>query len=103
MNVEKFSILFITFVIFYFIASTSPLEKYKDIAQAPETGVHSVRIVGFALVDVTATLLLALIIARKTGENIGSVFAILLFFSVPVHMFFGVDTALMKLINHTSQ
>lgn len=102
------------YIIFYFISSTSPLERYKDIAQAPETGVHRLRICGFtfvkndvyslqeccfAFVDVFATLALSFYLARKYGWSTVNVFVVLVFISVPVHMLFGVETKLIRLIN----
>jgi hypothetical protein len=101
MKVERFSVLLLLYIVFYFAASTSPLSKYKDIAQAPGAGVHSVRVrgLGLAFVDLSATVLLAGLIAYRSGENMASVFVALVFLSVPVHMLFGVDTALMKMFH----
>lgn len=97
-------ILFV-YILIYFIASTEPLDKYKDIAQAPRTGVHSVRIFGLALVDVMATILLTLVIwvvawwRFSIRWNPIYIFAALVCISVPVHMFFGVHTALIDFFN----
>lgn len=83
MNLFVFSFWLGLYVAFYFYASTSPLEHYKDIAQAPGTGVHESRILpnatfgifdypvtrnGFALVDTAATLFTTRIISLLTGH-----------------------------------
>jgi hypothetical protein len=118
MNLFVFSFWLGLYIAFYFYASTSPLEHYKDIAQAPGTGVHETRILknssllifdypvtgnGFALVDTFATLLLSLIIAVWFRLDWPSVFIVLIFISVPIHMLFGVETNLLKLINGVTQ
>lgn len=100
MKVETFSILTILFIAFYLFASTAPLSKYKSIAQDPKTGVHSLRVGKFALVDTFATLMAAMFLGVKFREDPVVIFCILLLFSVPIHMLFGVDTALIKLFNH---
>jgi hypothetical protein len=112
MNGFVLSIALCLYISFYFYASTSPLEHYKDIAQAPGTGVHKHRIFkdpifgiieypitgnGFALIDVAATGLLSLLLAYLFRWNWYTVFVGLVFISVPVHMLFGVETNLMKL------
>lgn len=102
------------YIIFYFVCSNQFLSDYSGIAQAPETGVHSIRIGPFALIDVTATALLALIVTfiyyYRCGGKIVSVldfyyifvvvFILLVFISVPIHELFGVNTKLIKMINH---
>lgn len=100
------------YILFYFIASTEPFEQYKNIAQPVGEGVHSTRIFGLALVDVTATILLALVICffsyRYLKKKISfiyfiNVFIFLVFISVPVHMLFGVNTALIQFFNGKAQ
>lgn len=86
------------YVIFYLISTTEPLQRWKNITGAPGTGVHSVRIGPFALIDVSATVLLAMLISYKYRYSFVNVFVVLIFISVPFHMMFGVETALIKMI-----
>lgn len=121
MNLGKVYFWLGVYIIFYFISTGAPLSKFKDIAQAPGTGVHERRVFcgcpetnntqeclssigkslpcGFAFVDIYATLLLSLFLSYKYGWDGINVFVILVLISVPVHMFFGVETKLVKLIN----
>ena len=99
MGYFTYSILILLYVTFYFYSTSAPLAEFKDIAQAPKTGVHQYRIGGVSLVDVAATLIVSVIIGYFTGWNVAIVSQALLFISVPVHMLFGVNTALIEWIN----
>lgn len=100
------------YILFYFVASNEPFDRYKDIAQPVGQGVHSIRIFGLALVDVTATVLLALLLCflsyRYLKKKINLVYFIYMFFflvflSVPIHMLFGVNTALIQFFDGKAQ
>jgi len=71
---------------------------YKDILGKPNTGVHSYRILNIAIVDVIATLLLAIIISFISKQNVLLIFCILIIISLFIHKLFCVDTTLTKLV-----
>jgi hypothetical protein len=75
-----------------------PLDQYKDVFGAPKTDVHSHRFMGFATIDLVATLLLALLLAYCFSTGIVSTFSVLFLLSIPIHFLFGVKTELMELL-----
>jgi fructose-1,6-bisphosphatase/inositol monophosphatase family enzyme len=78
-------------------ASTG-LCRYKDIFQAPGTGVHSIRFLGVAAVDLGLTIVGALLLSRTTGVSPWLCITGLLAAGVVAHRVFCVDTALNKAI-----
>lgn len=76
--------------------------QYKDIFGKPNEGIHSWKILGFAMVDTLLTLLAAYFIAKyfdlKGVVGILFVFVALLIFSVLIHKLFCVETHLTKLL-----
>jgi hypothetical protein len=100
MEGSTLAFLSILFGLFYLFSLSAPLEKYKHIAQEPKTGVHTLRVGKFAFVDTFATLVAAVLLGWKLREDPVIIFLILVVFSVPIHFMFGVNTALVKLINY---
>lgn len=70
------------------------LTKYRNIFGEPKKGVHSARIFGLALFDLSLTALGAYLIGICTKTNPILVFIGLIFIGIGVHGFFGVNTAL---------
>jgi hypothetical protein len=78
--------------------AASGLCRFRHTLQAPGTGVHSVRFLGVAFVDLAITLMAALLLARASGLSPWLLFGLLLVLGVLVHRLFCVDTALNKRI-----
>ena len=76
----------------------SRLCQYKSVFGEPGKGVHSLRIFGFALVDVLLTIIVAFAIAHYFNKNVIVVFIVLLAIAVFLHWLFCVDTALNKMV-----
>lgn len=58
--------------------------------------IRSVRVAGVAIVDVVATLAIALVISRATGYSAIACIAIAFASGVAVHTVLGVDTAVQR-------
>ena len=72
--------------------------KFKDIFGKPNEGIHKYKIGGIAAVDLGLTLGAAYFIS---STNWIPAFIILLILSIFVHLLFGVDTTLIKMIFNT--
>lgn len=68
--------------------------KYKYALGVPGEGAHSVRFAGLAAVDLFGTLLIAALIAWKTGHRFGDVTVAMTLLVVFIHFLFCVPTAL---------
>ena len=73
--------------------------KYADIFGKPNTGVHSIRILGFAFVDIVLTLIVAGITTYASGLPFILSFADWFFLGETLHYFLGVKTRFIKLIS----
>ena len=71
-----------------------PACEYKDIFGLPGQGVHAVRFLGIAVIDVTLTLLAAWAIAHFAGVPFWLAFASLVLLGILLHRWFCVNTAL---------
>ncbi len=76
------------------------LSQYKDIFGKPGEGVHAERLFGLAFWDVFMTFILILVISYF--GNISFVKTTVVTFTIAtfIHMIFGVDTALVKMIKN---
>jgi fatty acid desaturase len=74
------------------------LSQYRNIFGAPRTGNHSYRILDLAVVDVVATLLMAVLIAIFTSYSFISVAAVLFITGIVLHRIFHVNTKINTLI-----
>ncbi len=72
--------------------------QYKNIFGAPNEGVHSHRFAGFAIVDIVATILLAMIISKYAKSNFLKTLLIIFIIAQIFHYLFCVETAFLKLI-----
>jgi len=72
--------------------------KYKDIFGKPGTGVHSIRFMGVAIVDVILTFIGALLISYYTKYSLLWVTIILFGLGILAHRLFCVRTTLDKLL-----
>ncbi len=77
--------------------------KYCNIFGKPNEGVHKIRFFGMGLVDLLATLLLAIFVKfvfrdKFKDDSIFVLFFILFIVGQVFHFLFGVNTAFMKFI-----
>jgi len=66
--------------------------KYSNIFGKPNTGVHSIRFFGFALIDTVLTILLAILITYFTQISFIKVISILFIVAQILHVLFCVNT-----------
>ena len=71
---------------------------YKDLFGAPGTGPHSLRFLGFAVVDTALTVLIALLTAFLTKTSFLANLAAWFILGEVLHYVFGTNTAFLKLI-----
>lgn len=76
--------------------------EYKDIFGEPGEGVHSYRIFGMAAFDLILTFFAAILLSKKTGQNLLLIFEGLILLSIIVHLIFCVDTSLVKFLTPES-
>ena len=80
------------------------LKKYKDIFGKPNEGVHSHRILGMVSVDLFMTFIASCLISLAITKEIANIIGILYSFiglmilGLIMHLIFGVDTTLTKLV-----
>lgn len=77
------------------------LSKYKNILGEPGKGFHRHFSFGFAILDLIATIILALVITKYkygkiTFSKFGIVFLVLMVIAIFLHAIFGVKTVLNK-------
>ena len=72
---------------------------FANLLGEPNTGVHSIRVFGIALVDTVLTVLAAYVIAQAYNINFWYSFIGLFILGEVLHYIFGVKTAFLKLIN----
>lgn len=72
--------------------------KYKNIFGKPNTGAHSYRIFGIALIDMLLTIILVYIIHKRYNYNFTHVLVITLIISELLHYMFCVETAVIRFI-----
>jgi len=71
---------------------------YKDLFGRPREGAHSYRIFDIAVVDVAATVLLALVISRIFGLSLWKSLVVLFIVGILSHRMFCVRTTVDKLV-----
>ena len=71
---------------------------YANIFGIPKTGVHSIRIFDFAVVDTVLTILAALITAKVFKIHIGISLFLWFFTGEVLHYIFGVRSAFLEKI-----
>lgn len=72
--------------------------KYKDIFGKPREGAHGIRLFDIAIVDLIMTIIAGALLSEWLGYNAVVVIIFLLLLSVPVHMLFGVETGVIKML-----
>jgi uncharacterized membrane protein len=72
--------------------------RYKDIFGRPKEGAHSYRIFDIAVVDVTATVVVAYVIARVFGFAFWKSLVVLFLIGIISHRAFCVRTTVDKLV-----
>jgi hypothetical protein len=74
---------------------------FANILGVPETGVHSVRIFGFALFDSILTIIGAYVIAKVYKINFWYSLVTFFILGEVLHYLFGTNTAFIKMIGLT--
>ena len=72
--------------------------KYNHILGVESQGVHSVRVLNIAMVDVLATLLVGALISYYFKVNLYLIWLILFILGILLHRLFCVNTTINKLI-----
>jgi len=72
--------------------------QYKDIFGKVGEGVHSYRVLNFAIVDVIVTIIGAYLISRVTKQNFIIVLVLFFILGIILHKLFCVRTTVDKLI-----
>ena len=72
--------------------------RYKNVFGMPNQGVHSYRLFGFAVVDVSATILAAVVLSYYTQWNLGLTVLGMFLLGIVAHKLFCVETTLNKLL-----
>ena len=75
--------------------------KYKDALGVPGKGVHSIRFMGVAIVDVISTLVGGYLISKVFGTNITYTIIALFLLGIYLHWLFCVNTTIGKLLGLT--
>jgi hypothetical protein len=75
--------------------------KYKDALGVPGKGVHSIRFMGVAIVDVVSTLVGGYLISKVFGTNITYTIIALFLLGIYLHWLFCVNTTIGKLLGLT--
>ena len=72
--------------------------QFKNIFGEPRKGVHSIRLLDFAIVDVIGTILIALIISFVFNSNFLFTLFILFIIGELLHWIFCVQTKFMEIL-----
>lgn len=72
--------------------------QYKDILGKSREGVHSIRILDFAIVDILLTVIAAFIISKFTNINFLKTLIFLILLAIFLHWLFCVDTKLNQIL-----
>jgi hypothetical protein len=74
---------------------------YANILGEPNTGIHSIRIFGYSVVDFFLTAIAAVLTAEAYKINVVLSFAAWFILGEVLHYIFGVKSAFLKTINLT--
>lgn len=85
-------------VSFLHVKQMTWLCKYKDIFGKPNEGIHSIRLLNIAIVDLGLTMLVALAISYFGGITYWKVLLLLLLLGILMHRLFCVRTTIDKLL-----
>ena len=73
--------------------------KYKDIIGAPGTGIHSIRLFNIAIIDVLATIFLAILLKIFLKKvNFLYILFFVFFLGILIHRIFCVKTTIDQLL-----
>ncbi len=73
--------------------------QYKDILGKPNEGVHSIRFMNIAVVDLVLTILFPLLISMYFNIDFFCLFVIVFILGMVLHHIFCVDTTINLFIN----
>lgn len=76
------------------------LAQYKDIFGKPTEGPHSVRFLDFAVVDIIATIILAIVISYIFNVDLTTTIIFAFIIGEISHYLFCVDTKFIKIIKN---
>lgn len=77
------------------------LTKYKDILGEPGKGFHKPRLFGLARNDLVGTIIIAFLVSHSSSKQFLATFLLFMLIGTYMHWIFGVDTALLRWLNHT--
>ena len=72
--------------------------KYKDILGKPGIGFHRHFRIGFAILDLIGTIMIAYVLSKMLGQTFWKVFLILMIIAIFLHWLFCVKTRLNVLL-----
>lgn len=72
--------------------------KYKDILGVPGEGIHSIRFMNIAIIDVLMTIFTAIILSYIFDESFVCICSILFILGIVLHRIFCVDTTVDKFL-----
>ena len=72
--------------------------KYKNIFGEPKKGVHSYRLLDFAIMDIIFTIIGAYIISKYSNYNFYKILLFLFILGIILHKLFCVNTTLNSII-----
>jgi len=75
------------------------LKQWKDIFGKPNTGVHSYRFIGVAIIDYILTIILSIVTTLLTGIPLVLTTIGMFTLGIIAHMIFGVSTNTTKYLN----
>jgi len=75
------------------VSSNNVYCEYKDVFGKPNEGIHSYRICGVAIVDVTATVIAAMVISYYSSYRFFPTLLFLFVLGIILHKLFCVKTA----------
>jgi hypothetical protein len=78
--------------------SWCPFRQFSDLFGKPNTGAHSYRVLGIAIIDVILTVIGAIIISVIFNENFFIILFLLFILGILIHRLFCVNTTVNKFI-----
>lgn len=78
------------------------LTQYKNVLGKPRQGFHKARLFGLARNDLIGTAIIAFFISHSSVSKFLATFLLLVIIGIYLHWIFGVDSALLRWLKHTS-
>lgn len=75
-------------------------KKYKDIFGKPNEGVHAIRFMDIAIIDLIFTIIGAIIISYFMKQKLIIILILLLIIGEIAHILFGVETKIINILKY---